>query len=48
MAGGKGDQRRALRDFVTPVVQGIVSSIARPTVNANNFEFKPALISMVQ
>jgi len=37
-----------LCDFVTPGVQGIASSIARPTVDANNFELKPALVSMVQ
>jgi len=48
MAGGGGDQRRTLRDFVTPVVRGIASSIARPTVDTNNFELKLALISMVQ
>jgi len=48
MAGGGGDQRRTLRDFVAPGVQGIVSSIAHPTIDVNNFELKPALISMVQ
>jgi len=48
MAGGGGDQRRTLRDFITPEVQGIASSIGRPTIDANNFELKPALISMVQ
>ena len=46
MAGG--NQRRTLYDFVIPGVQGIASSIARPAVDANNFELKPALISMVQ
>jgi len=44
----EGDQGRTLRDFITPGVQGIASSIARPAVNANNFEHKQALISMVQ
>jgi len=48
MAGGGGDQKRTLRGFVTPGVQGIASSIARPTVDANDFELKPSLISMVQ
>ena len=48
MARRGGDQRRTLRDFVTPRVQGIASSTARPTVDANNFELKPALISIVQ
>jgi len=48
MAGGGDDQRRTLRDFITLGVQGIASSIARPNVNANNFELKSALISMVR
>jgi len=48
MAGGGGDQRRTLRDFVTPGVQGIAPSIAYLNVDANNFELKLALISMVQ
>jgi len=48
MAGEGGDQRRTLWDFVTLGVQGIASSIARPNVDANNFELKPAVISMVQ
>ena len=48
MVGSRGDQRRTLRDFVTPGVQGIASSITHPNVNANNFELKSALISMVQ
>jgi len=45
---GEGGQRRTLWDFITPKVQGISSSIARPTVDVNNFELRPALISMVQ
>jgi len=48
MAEGGGDQRRTLRDFITTGVQGITSSIARPAADANNFEFKPILISMIQ
>jgi len=48
MAGGGGDQIRTLRDFVTPGVQGIATSITRPTIDANNFELIPALILMVQ
>jgi len=48
MAGGGSEQRRMLRDFVTPRVQDITSSIAHPNVEANNFELKPALISIVQ
>ena len=48
MTGGGGDQRRTLRNFVTPGVQGIASTTAHPNVDANNFELKAALISMVQ
>jgi len=43
-----GEERRTLRDFITPEVQSIALSIARLAVDANNFELKPALISMVQ
>jgi len=42
------EERRTLHDFVTLGVQGIASSIARPAVDANNFELKLALISMMQ
>jgi len=48
MAGEGGDQRKTLQDFITPGVQGIASSIAHPTIDANNFEFKLTLILMVQ
>jgi len=48
MAGGAGDQRRMLKDFVIAGVKGITSSITHPNVDANNFELKPALVSMVQ
>nr|XP_027109803.1 uncharacterized protein LOC113729769 [Coffea arabica] len=40
--------RRILRDFALPETQGSQTSIARPMVNANNFEIKPSLIQMVQ
>jgi len=42
-----GSQRRTLQDFVTHGVQGISSSIARPTVEVNYFELRPALVSVV-
>ena len=48
MVGGGCDQRRTLRDFVTPGVQVIASSITRPNIGANNFELKLTLISIVQ
>ena len=31
-------ERRTLREFITPEVQGITSSIARPTLEVNDFE----------
>ena len=34
--------------LLPPGVQGIASSIARPNIDANNFELKPAFISIVQ
>jgi len=40
-------EERTLRDFETLGVQGLTSSIARLAVDANNFELKPVLISMV-
>ena len=48
MVGIGCDQRRTLRDFVTLGVQGISSSISWPTIEVNNLELKPTLISMVQ
>ena len=48
MAGGEGYEKETLQDFVTSGAHGITSSIAHPTVDANNFELKPALISVVQ
>ena len=48
MARGGGEQRMMLRDFVAPRVQGIALSIAHSNIDANNFELKPALISIVQ
>ena len=47
MVGGGGAQIGMLRDFVTPRVQGFASCIARPNVEASNFELKPSLISKV-
>jgi len=44
MTGGGGDQRRTLRDFVTPKVQGIASRIDCSNIDANNFKLKSTLI----
>jgi len=43
-----GDQRKTLRDFVIPGVQGNTSIITHPVVDAHNIELKPTLISVVQ
>ncbi|XP_075489586.1 uncharacterized protein LOC142528422 [Primulina tabacum] len=37
-----------IRDHFRPVIDTHYSGIARGTINANNFELKPALINMVQ
>ncbi|XP_075481081.1 uncharacterized protein LOC142521777 [Primulina tabacum] len=37
-----------IRDHFRPVINNHYSGIARGTINANNFELKPALIDMVQ
>ena len=48
MAGREEEQRRTLRDFVTPGVYSQTPGITIPPIAANNFELKPALIFMVQ
>ena len=37
-----------MEDFWRPIIQEEYSSIRQPIVDANNFELKPALITMVQ
>ena len=37
-----------MEDFWSPIIQEEYSAIRQPTVDANNFELKPALIIMVQ
>ena len=39
---------RPLYEYARPLVTGLHSSIRRPTVQANNFEIKPAIIQMIQ
>ncbi|XP_073018256.1 uncharacterized protein [Primulina eburnea] len=54
MAENRENDRRAqpeaipIRDHFRPVLSNHYSGIARGTINANNFELKPALINMVQ
>ena len=35
---------RTLLEFAMPGLEGTQQSITRPTINANNFEIKPALL----
>ena len=42
------NQQRTIRDYFKPVINDNYSGIARQTINVNNFELKPAWISMVQ
>ena len=42
------EQQRAIRDYFKPPTPEHYSGIRRQTINANNFELKPSLISMVQ
>ena len=37
-----------MEDFWRPIIQDEYSAIKQPAVDANNFELKPALITMVQ
>ncbi|XP_068649564.1 uncharacterized protein [Aristolochia californica] len=49
MADGQHDaQPRTLKDYVRPIVNDNYSGIRHQTINANNFELKPTLTSMVQ
>ena len=37
-----------MEDFWRPIMQEEYSSVRQPTIEANNFELNPALITMVQ
>ena len=37
----------AMEDFWRPIIQEEYSAMRQPTIEANNFELKPALITMV-
>ena len=45
--GANVADERILQDYVMPRADLNLSSIRRPTVNANNFEIKPSLIQMI-
>ena len=40
--------RRAMKDYLAPSLDGCASSIVRPPIQANNFELKTSLIQFVQ
>src|SRR3954467_6538318 len=42
------ERPKKLRDYHTSSTEGYGPSIVRPPVNANNFELKPAMITMIQ
>ena len=42
------DQIRTMMDYARPSRDGVTPSITRPTIAANNFEIKPAIIQMIQ
>ena len=45
---GRPHLKDTIEDFWRPIIQEEYSVIRQPTVDANNFELKPALITMVQ
>ena len=47
-AAGRPHLQDTMEDFWWPIIQEEYSAIRQPTVDANNFELKPALITMVQ
>ncbi|MED6165994.1 hypothetical protein PIB30_104893, partial [Stylosanthes scabra] len=48
MADHTNNQRRTIADYQNPTTTSCGSSIVWPTVDANNFELKPALVQLVQ
>ncbi|MED6226247.1 hypothetical protein PIB30_101693, partial [Stylosanthes scabra] len=48
MADNANNQRRTLADYTNPTTASYGSSIVWPTVDAKNFELKPALVQLVQ
>ena len=39
---------RVLQDYVLPQATDLTSSIVNPSIEANNFELRPALVSFVE
>ena len=48
MAAERQMDNRALREFALPQASGRPTAIRKPTIAANNFEIKPALLQMIQ
>ena len=44
MAKENNQNRRAMKDYLSPSLDGCALSIVRPLVQANNFELKTSLI----
>ena len=47
-AAGRPPMKDTIEDFWRAIIQEEYSAIKQPTVDANNFELKPTLITMVQ
>ena len=47
-ATGRPHLQDTMEDFWRPIIQEEYFAITQPTVDANNFELKPTLITMVQ
>ena len=41
-------RQRLMEDFWRPIIINEYSTVRQPAIHANNFELKPALITMVQ
>ena len=41
-------RQRTMEDFWRPVIRDEYSAVRQPTIEANNFELKPTLVTMVQ
>ena len=44
----KKEPTKSLGDYAVPQVDGVHSSIVRPTIQANTFEIKSAILQMIQ
>ena len=47
VADDRPQRQRTMEDFWTPIIRDEYSIIRKPTIEANNFKQKPALITMV-